>query len=171
MRERELKKEWIDAARETKQRQRAQRQSELSEVRRNVRRGVLAFEWNWAEVGLVLSQTVHSAFFFFFLNFGLNRLIRPIQAQVSSIPGESARVEAASAWVGENHVGSMRHDAAGCGQTRGQQRPLRVASSRCVGCGCGTPGAASVLPRLLVSIPSFNKISSINCMISLSLSL
>ena len=69
MRERELKKEWIDAARETKQRQRAQRQSELSEVRRNVRRGVLAFEWNWAEVGLVLSQTVRSAFFFFFFEF------------------------------------------------------------------------------------------------------
>ena len=155
MRERELKKEWIDAAKgdETEaERQRAQRQSELSEVRRNVRRGVLAFEWNWDEVGLVLSQTVHFAFYYyFFFNFGLNwpfRPIRPIQARVGPIPGESARVEAASARVGENNVGSTWHDTAGRCRTRGQRHPLRVAASRRVRHGCGTSGAATVLPSL-----------------------
>ena len=55
-------------------------------------------------------------FFFFFLNFGLNRSfrpIRPIQARVGPIPGESARVGAASAWVGKKHVESTWHDADG----------------------------------------------------------
>ena len=134
MRERELKKEWIEAAKETKQRQRGrEHRDKVNLVKWDEMWGEVFwhFEWNWAEVGLVLSQMVRSAFFFFFLNFGLNRPfrpIRPIQARVGPIPGESAWVEAASAQVGENHVGSTWHDA--------------------VGRGCGTPGAASVLPRL-----------------------
>ena len=124
------------------ERQRAQRQSELSEVRRNVRRGVLAF---WVKLGWSrVSIKSNGAFcLFFFLNFGLNRPFRPIwliQARVGLIPGESPWVEAASARVGENHVGSTWHVAAG-----------RAGS----GVPCVSPrpavsdaGAAPLVPRL-----------------------
>ena len=129
MRERELKKEWIDAARETKQRQRAQRQSELSEVRRNVRRGVLAFEWNWAEVGFsIKSNGVFCTFFFW------------ISAWFQANQPESKLHWLASVRVGENNVEYMWHDVAGCGGTRGQRRPMRVAAS--------DTGAAPLVSRL-----------------------
>ena len=58
---------------------------------------------NWAEVRFrYKSNGAFCTFFFFSLNFGLNRPfrpIRPIQARVDPIPHESARVGAASARV------------------------------------------------------------------------
>ena len=152
------------------ERQRAQRQSELSEVRRNVRRGVLAFEWNWAEVGFSIKSdgAFCNIFFFFFFEF------QPESADTAdSGPSRpnSGRIGPSRSCVGASRRKPRGIHVAQRGWTRGQRRPLLVASSRYVGRGCGTPGAASVLPRLLVSIPSFNKISSINCMNSLSFSL
>ena len=137
-----------EAERETKQRQRGReaKSTETKWVRRNVRRGVLAF---WVKLGWSkVSIKSNGAFWvFFFLNFGLNRLfrpIRPIQAQFGLIRLALARVEATSARVGENHV--ARRSRMG-----GQRRPLRVAASHPVGRGCGTSSAASVLPRVNVS--------------------
>ena len=121
MRERELKKECIDVAREMKQTQRGREgdeteaeSTETKWVRRNVRRVFWRFEWNWAEVGLVLSKTVRSGFFFFFFNFGLNRLfrpIRPIQADMAdSGPSwpDSAGVDTCRSCVGSHWRASVK---------------------------------------------------------------
>ena len=108
---------------------------------------------------------------FFFLNFGLNRPfwrfrpIWPIQTGSRRFRPESARFRAnrpdleprrcKSAWVGFKKMKAMWHDAAGCGRTRGQWCPSRVAASRRVGRGCGTSGAASVLPSFFHSISCY----------------
>ena len=143
MRERELKKEWIDAARETKQRQRAQRQSELSEVRRNVRRGVLAF---WVKLGRsrvsIKSNGAFCLFFFFFFEF---RPESAVSADSSPSWPDFGRIGPSRSRVGVSRQKARGIHVARRGRTRGQWCPLRVTASRCVGRGCGTSGAASVL--------------------------
>ena len=111
------------------ERQRAQRQSELSEVRRNVRRGVLAFEWNWAEVGLVLSQTVRFAFFFFFFWIsawiGWYGRFRPKSAQFRANRPESKlrwRESAKTTW---DPCGTTRLDARAAASPACRLVPLR----------------------------------------------
>ena len=135
MHERELKKECIDVAREMKQTQRG-REAESTEtkwVRRNVRRVFWRFEWNWAEVGLVLSKTVRSGFFFFFFfEFLPESAVSADTADSGPSRLALARVEAVSARVGENHM-------AWRGRTRGQRRPLCVAAS--------DAGVAPLVPR------------------------
>ena len=101
MRERELKKEWIEAAnwvsaewlsvsqpqgRRNRGREATSTETKWSETKCEERWAyVLVFEWNWAEVGFrnKSNSAFCTFFFFFFLNFGLNRLFRPIQALVS----------------------------------------------------------------------------------------
>ena len=74
--------------------------------------------------------------------------LRPIQARVGPNRLASARVEAESARVGARRRNPRGIHVARRGRTRGQRRPLHVTASRRVGRGCGTSGAASVLPSL-----------------------
>ena len=86
-------------------------------------------------------------FFFFFFEFQPELAVLADTADSSKFRPKSKPCRLASARVGENHVESTWHDAAGRGRTRGQRCPLRVAASRRVGRGCGTSGAVSMLPR------------------------
>ena len=148
MRERELKKEWIEAINwvsaewlsvsQPQGRRNRGREAETSEVRDEmwgeVRAYVLAFVWNWAEVGFRNKSNGAFCTFFFFLNFGLNR---PFQARVG--PSRS-------------HVDSRRRESAKstwnpCGTTRPDARAVASPARRRVGRGCGTSGVASVLHR------------------------
>ena len=102
-----------EAKRETKQRQRG-REAESTEtkwVRRNVRRGVLAFwvKLGWSKVS-IKSNGVFWVFFFW-ISAWIGRFSR-----YGRFKPELARFglrRRASARIGENHVGSTWHDAAG----------------------------------------------------------
>ena len=115
------------------------------------------FVWSELKEGLIFSSNgaFWTFFFFFFLNFGLNRLfqrfwpIRPIQARVGPIQRESTRVGATSPQVGVSQLKKKKtkatwHDAVG----RGQRHPSRVVASCRVERRCGTSGAASMLHNL-----------------------
>ena len=111
----------------------------------NVRRRayVLAFVWNWAEVGFRNKLNgAFCTFFFFFFEF------RPESAV--SADSSPSRLDFGRIGPSWSRVGVSRQKARGIhvarrGRTRGQWCPLRVTASRCVGRGCGTSGAASVL--------------------------
>ena len=106
------------------------------------------FEWNWAEVGLVLSQTVRSAFFFFFfLNFG--RFSR-----YGRFRPESGRIGPSRIRVGSRRHKSMKTTWDPRGTTRSNARATASPARRRVRHGCGTSGAASVLPMASVTLNS-----------------
>ena len=72
------------------------------------------FEWNWAEVGLVLSQTVRSAFFFFWISAWIGRF------------GRYGRFRLESAWFRANRPESKprrRELAKTTWDPRGTSRP------------------------------------------------
>ena len=127
--------------------------------RREMRDGVREAGRNVRGLGVfrLVKRCVCTFFlFFFFLNFGLTRPFRPIQADMdrvgpilaesAPIPAESGPTSAASTRVGpirDLPRGTTRHDVAG---TCGLRRPSRVAASRRVRRGCTGLGAASVHP-------------------------
>ena len=113
------------------------------------------FVWSELKDGLTFSSNgAFCTFFFFFLNFGLNRPfwrfrpIRPIQIDSRANRPDSARIGPIRSRVGFKKMKATWHDAAGRGRMRGQWRPSRVAASHRVGRGCGTSGAASVLHKI-----------------------
>ena len=96
-------------------------------------------------------------FFFFFLNFGLNRPIRPIpadmadsnwftpiQARIGPIPHESARFGASSVRVGFKKMKATWHHVAGrMGSSVPRVSPRSAASDA---------GAAPLVPRLCFTV-------------------
>ena len=115
--------------------------------------------WSELKDGLTFSSNgAFCTFFFFFFwisawigrfgNFGRYGRFRSIHARIGPIPRESARFGAASARVGFKKMKATWDVAAGRGRLRGQWRPSRVAASHCVGRGCGTSGAATVLHKI-----------------------
>ena len=126
-----------EAERETKQRGREHTSTETKWVRRNVRSVF------WISVKTVRSGVF---FFFFFLNFGRNRLFRLFRP----IPADSGRFRPIQARVGPNRLASARVEAesARVGASRRNPRGIHVARR-----GCGTSGAASVLPKSPTPIP------------------
>ena len=102
------------------ERHRAQRQSEWDEMWGEV---FWRFEWNWAEVGLVLSQTVRSGFFFFWI----------------------------SAWIGcFGRYGRFRPKSAWFGSRWRASKPRRLASAKTTWhdvAGCAGSGVPCASPR------------------------
>ena len=150
--------ECLTATRETKQRQRGKEHKEAKRQRDEmwgeVKAYVLAFVWNWAEVGFrYKSNGAFYTFFFFFFFWISARIV--CFGRYGRFKPESARFRA-------NRPESeprRRESAKSTWNPRGTTRPdTRVAASparRRVGLGCGTSGVASVLPRWPLRLRGF----------------
>ena len=141
--------EWLSVSQPQGRRNRG-REAETSEVRDEmwgeVRAYVLAFMWNWAEVGFRnKSNGAFCTFFFFFFEFRPESAVSADMADSSPSRPDFGRIGPSRSRVGVSRQKACGIHVARRGRTRGQWCPLRVTASRCVGRGCGTSGAASVL--------------------------